>query len=46
MLREIFTSLPTGDDQWRRAGYLLADRLRFLDRTTEAEALEAHLGGA
>ncbi|HET6293212.1 MAG TPA: hypothetical protein VFG33_07555 [Kribbella sp.] len=46
MLREIFTSLPTGADQWRRAGFLLADRLRFLDRTTEAEALEARLGGA
>jgi tetratricopeptide (TPR) repeat protein len=43
MLQEIFASLPTGHDQWHRAGYLLADRLRGLDRTTDAEALEARL---
>jgi hypothetical protein len=46
MLREIFTSLPTGDDQWRRAGYLLADRLRLLDRTPEADALEDRLANS
>ena len=43
MLQEIFNSLPTGHDQWHRAGYLLADRLRGLDRSAEAEALEARL---
>lgn len=43
MLREIFESLPTSDDHWHRAGYLLADRLRTLNRTPEAESLETRL---
>jgi tetratricopeptide (TPR) repeat protein len=43
MLREIFAGLPTGDDVWYRAGWLLVDRLRTLGRTVEAEAVETQL---
>ncbi|TDU91015.1 hypothetical protein EV138_4616 [Kribbella voronezhensis] len=43
MLQDIFTTLPTGDESWHRTGWLLADRLRTLGRTAEAEALEKQL---
>jgi cellulose synthase operon protein C len=43
MLQEIFAGLPTGDDTWYRAGWLLVDRLRTLDRSVEADALETKL---
>ena len=43
LLRELFTSLPSGDDLWYRAGWLLVDRLRVMDRQEEAAALETRL---
>jgi tetratricopeptide (TPR) repeat protein len=43
LLRELFTSLPTGDDLWYRAGWLLVDRLRDMGRQEEAAALETRL---
>ncbi|TWD79375.1 hypothetical protein FB561_0433 [Kribbella amoyensis] len=42
-LREIFTSLPTGHDQYLRAGWLLVDRLRQLGRPAEADTLAEKL---
>jgi tetratricopeptide (TPR) repeat protein len=46
LVEQIFTTLPTGHDLWYRAGWLLVDRLRLLDRAAEAEALEARLAAA
>ncbi|GAA1608576.1 hypothetical protein GCM10009789_73790 [Kribbella sancticallisti] len=43
LLEELFNTIPTGDDLWHRAGWLLADRLRTLNRPEEAAALEARL---
>ena len=43
VLQEIFTGLPTGDDLWYRAGWLLVDRLRTLGRPADADALENRL---
>ncbi|ADB35009.1 hypothetical protein Kfla_6006 [Kribbella flavida DSM 17836] len=45
-LAAIFASLPTGHPQYHRTGYLLADRLRILNRPQEAEALEARLAAS
>ncbi|WP_432942236.1 hypothetical protein ACQPXM_35240 [Kribbella sp. CA-253562] len=45
-LRRIFDTLPTGHPAYHRTGYLLADRLRELNRLHEAEELEARLNTA
>ncbi|GAA1552285.1 hypothetical protein [Kribbella lupini] len=45
-LQQIFTTLPTSHPHYHRTGYLLADRLRQLDRHQEADALEAQLNQA
>jgi cellulose synthase operon protein C len=42
-LRVIFDSLPIGDRQWHRAGWLLVDHLRALGREPEADSLESQL---
>lgn len=43
MLRELFTSIPTGDELWHRAGWLLVDRLQALGRADEAATVETQL---
>lgn len=43
MLQEIFEGLPTGDESWYRAGWLLVDRLRTLGRPVDADALTNRL---
>ncbi|MEV6282358.1 hypothetical protein [Kribbella sp. NPDC051770] len=45
-LEGIFNSLTTSHPHYHRAGYLLADRLRQLDRHQEADALEDQLNRA
>ena len=46
MVREIFDSLPTGEQAWQRAGYLLLDRLQSQGHQEEAAALQARLTGS